>query len=319
MNILSHSWMRAALTLAILVWASAGVARPWRVDLPDTVVVQGGTAYLRDVATGPVPAQAGGLVVHAGGVPNTALTISRQMILRKLVTAGLGGGVSFGGADACCLVFEGRELDAAAVSGALRRELQALVPTPVPGAPDSWLEVTVPDLRLAAVGDWRVELLRTEKLAPGRNLVPIRLVAGPHRKGFSASVVLHCFDETARAHLAIERDTPLVEAQFAWEWQDLANLPSGVTAGRMAISGASATRSITAGDLLRDADLKETPVIMAGDPVELMIVRGQVAVSVRAFARQPGCVGQTIPVRSELTGRLVNARVAGPGLVEWRR
>ncbi len=57
----------------------------------------------------------------------------------------------------------------------------------------------------------------------------------------------------------------------------------------------------------------------AGDAVEMTVIRGTVTVTVRATARQPGCLGQTIPVRNELNGRLVNARVAGPGLVEWRR
>ena len=83
--------------------------------------------------------------------------------------------------------------------------------------------------------------------------------------------------------------------------------------------GASPTRNLKAGDYLRQSDLKETPIILAGDSVELRVNRGQVVVSVRALARQNGCLGQTIPVRNELTGRLVNARVAGPGLVEWRR
>ena len=49
------------------------------------------------------------------------------------------------------------------------------------------------------------------------------------------------------------------------------------------------------------------------------MIRGSVAVTLRCVARQPGTLGQTIPVRNELNGQLVNARVAGPGLVEWRR
>ncbi|MCB1183362.1 flagellar basal body P-ring formation protein FlgA [bacterium] len=304
---------------AVLCAAVPAAASPWRLVLPDTVEISGGSAWLRDVARGPVPAAAGEVLLHAGAAPNTSVMVSRRMILRRLVSAGLGGGVSFGGAEATCLVFQGRELDGRTVAVTLRRELQALVPKPVPGAPDSWLDVEIPEMRLAAVGDWQLHLKRSERLTPGRNLVPVQLEAGPHREAFTASVVLHSFDETARAVRGIDRDTPLAEAQFAWEWQDLSALPAGVAAGRLLLAGASATRSIAAGDLLRLADVKETPAILAGDEVELMVVRGQVAVSVRATARQPGCVGQTIPVRSELTGRLVNARVTGPGLVEWRR
>jgi flagella basal body P-ring formation protein FlgA len=314
--------VRAAVIAAVAAVLGAVAAAPaaaWRIDLPDTVVVTGGTALLRDVSLTPVPAGAGDLVVHAGGAPNTTVTVSGRLLLRKLVTAGLGGGVTFGGAAQCVLVFAGRELDGETVAGALRRELQALVPLPVPGAPDSWLDVTVPEMRLAAVGDWRVEVRRERPLAPGRNLVPVRLAAGDHRESFTVSVVLHCYDEVARARLTVERDTPLDPGQFTWEWTDLASLDPGTASGRGIIAGASATRRIGAGDLLRLADLRETPVVLAGDPVDLMVVRGQVAVTVRALARQAGCVGQIIPVRNELTGRLVNARVAAPGVVEWRR
>lgn len=306
------------ILLAVLL-PSVATSGPWRVVLPDTVVVSGGTALLRDVATGPVPAAAGRVVLHAGAEPNTAVGVSRQFVLRRLVSAGLGAGVAFGGADRCVVVFAGRELDAASLTEGIRRELQSLVPPAVPGAPDSWLELDVPGLRLAATGDWRIEAGRRERLAPGRNLVPVTMVSGRHSESFTVSVVLHAYDETARAVRAVPRDMPLAESHFSWEWRDLAELDNGVVAGRTAVAGASATRSIAAGDLLRVADLKETPVIRTGDAVELLVMRGQVAVTVRATARQAGCLGQTIPVRSELTGRLVNARVAGPGLVEWRR
>lgn len=281
--------------------------------------LQGGKAFLRDLSTVPVPAGPGRIVVFAGGAPNTVVPVSRQIILRKLVTAGLSSGVRFQGAEICQLVFSGRELNGEVLSGEIRRALQDLVPAGMPGAPDSWFEIEYGEQRLSTAGDWRVELDRRTPLKAGRNLVQVRVISGTKRESFSASVVLHKFGEVARAARNIPRDTPVSDAHFTWEWQDLASLPNGIAAGRTGLSGASTTHSLSAGSLLREADLKETPLIMAGDPVELVVMRGQVAVTVRAFARQQGTLGQTIPVRSELTGRLVNARVAGPGLVEWRR
>jgi len=309
------------LLLSGSLWSvsPAHAAPPWRVVIPDTVMIQGDKALLRDVSAVAVPALVGDVVIYAGAAPNTMITVSRQKILRKLVTAGLSSGVAFQGAESCQLVFAGRELNSSALATEIRRELRDLVPPPLAGAPDSWLGWELPSLRLSAAGDWRVQLNRHTPLSPGRNLVQVSVIDGEHREAFSISVVLHSFGETARAIRNIAKDTPLNEAQFKWEWQDLAERSSGVASGRLSLDGASATRSITAGDLLRVADLKDTPLILAGDPVELVVVRGQVAVTVRAVARQQGCLGQTIPVRNELTGRLVNARVAGPGLVEWRR
>lgn len=308
-----------ALLMLIVGMATGATASPWRVSLPDTVVIQGSTALLRDISATPVPAGAGNVVIQAGAEPNTVVPVSRQLILRRLVIAGLSAGVVFDGPETCSLVFAGRELGADTLTREIRAALQALVPPTAAGAPDSWFEFVLPEVRFAAAGDWTVKIDRHQPLEPGRNLVQVHLSSGAHRESFSTSVVLHSFGETARAVHGIDRDMALNESMFSWEWQDLAYLTKGVGAGRQLLAGSSATRSIAAGDLLREADLKETPLILAGDPVELMVVRGQVAVTVRAFARQPGCLGQTIPVRNELTGRLVNARVAGPGLVEWRK
>jgi flagella basal body P-ring formation protein FlgA len=299
--------------------ADAAAARPWRVALPDTVVIQGSKALLRDLSGLPVPAAAGQLVICAGGEPNTVLSVSRQLILRKLVSAGLGAGVGFEGAEICHVAFAGRELSGEVLTGEVRRQLADLVPPAESGAPASWFELEIPDLRFAAAGDWQVQLERRVPLAAGRNLVQVQVTAGEQREVFSTSVVLHSFGETARAVRNLAKDTALDPAQFSWEWQDLSDLAQGALAGRTALPGSSCTRSLTAGDLLRQADLTQTPLILAGDAVDLMVVRGQVAVTVRAVARQQGCLHQTIPVRNELTGRLVNARVAGPGLVEWRR
>lgn len=309
----------AGLALQLVCAAGAGAVAPWQIVLPDTVRINGDTALLRDVASQPVPAGPAELVLLAGAAPNTTSRISRQTILRKLVTAGLSGGVSFRGAAACCVIFAGRELSGDSVAREVRRQLQALVPAPAAGAPAPWFELNYPSVRLSAAGDWQVSLDRKTVLSPGRNLVQVRMESGSHHKVFGATVVLHSFGEIARAVRQVERGMPLDEAQFSWQWQDLADVDSGVSVGRQGLAGASATRTIAAGDLLREADMHETPLILAGDPVELLVVRGQVAVTVRAFARQPGCLHQTIPVRNELTGRLVNARVAGPGLVEWRR
>jgi flagella basal body P-ring formation protein FlgA len=177
----------------------------------------------------------------------------------------------------------------------------------------------MPATELVVAGDWQIQLGREAELQPGRNLVPVEVVSGDRREGFSAMVILHHFGEVARARQDLSRDQPLDESLFAWQWQDLADIERGLAVGRSSVSGVSLTRNLSSGEILRQADLKETPIISAGDPVELQVRRGHVAVTVRAYARQNGCLGQTIPVRNELTGRLVHARVAGPGLVEWRK
>lgn len=311
-----------SIALIVVLAGTAGLVAPawsWNLVLPDTVVLDQDLALLGDVATGPVPAGTRDLVIRAGLQPNSVVAVSRQDILRRLVTAGLAHGVKISGARHCQIVFNGRDLETGDIQREVRRILQPLMPPSFAGAPGSWFELDLPETRLAVVGDWRAQTDRTEQFEPGRNLVRVEIINNDRHESFPASVFLHQFGEVGRVRNDLPRDKPLEENMFDWQWRDLADQDAGLSVGRESIQGTSPTRNLRAGDYLRQADLEETPVIMAGDSVELRVRRGQVAVTVRALARQNGCLGQTIPVRSELTGRLVNARVAGPGLVEWRR
>ena len=310
------------LAAALILMVSAGpacAAGNWTLALPDTVVLDHDVALLGDLTSGPVPAQVQDLVIRAGLKPNGVVTVSRRDILRRLVTAGLARGVRFTGGEQCHLVFAGREVTPEDLHQQVTRKIQKLVPAAYPGAPDSWFELDLPPVKLAAAGTWHVECERKEQLAPGRNLVRLTVVDQDREESFPATITLHQFGEVGRTRADISRDTALEENMFDWEWRDLADLNRRLSVDRSSIRGASSTRDLPAGAFLRESDLKVTPIVMAGDPVELRIRRGQVAATVRAIARQSGCLGQTIPVRSEMTGRLVNALVAGPGIVEWRR
>ena len=313
--------MKRVLAPVLLAAAlAAAPAAAWNLTLPDTVLVTGTTATVADLAVGPVPATVAGVVVQAGGVPGTAVTVSRRAVLRHLVSAGVAGGVRLLGADQCVVVFSGQLISTGDLHEAVRAAVQPLVPPPRPGAPDSWFELELPERDLPAAGaDWQVVVRRSQPLEPGRNAVRCELTDGPGSEAFPATVILHAYDEVATARLTVDREAPLAADQFNWTWQDLAALPSGLAVGRDCLEGASSARSLAAGDGLRASDLRDTPVIRAGDVVDLRVIRGSVAVTVRCTARQPGSLGQTIPVRNELNGQLVNARVAGPGLVEWRR
>jgi len=302
--------------LGLLLVTTPAVA--WNLDLPDTAIVAGATARLSDLAIGPLPEAAADMTVESGGRPGTYRTVSRQAILRRLVTAGLARGVHMRGADRCVVIFAGAEVHAGELSEAARAAIRRLVPAPLSGAPDTWFELEMPRRELAAADGWTVRCLRNEPLEPGRNAVRCELVDDLQATSFSVTAVLHSYGELATARMAVPRNQPLLTEHFSWQWQDLAGVRGDPIVGRQALPGASAVRNLTAGDVLMERDLKATPVVRSGDLVELWLVRGGTAVRVQARARQGGCLGQIIPVRNELTGQLVNARVAAPGVVEWR-
>lgn len=309
-----------ALPLLLLQLGALGAqALPaWRLMLPEQVEIAGQAVRVSDIAAEPVPAAAGQVVLVGQGQPGSSVTLDRKTILRRLVQAGLAAGVSLQGSETVRVTFTGRRISSESLRQDLRRAVQPLVPAGRAGAPAPWFELILPELRLGLVGTPTTEILRSNPLEPGRNQVRVALVTAAGREELSITAVLHCFEEVPTARLAIGRGTPLEEDLFDWAWLDLSEVTGPVVTGRLSLRGACAGRTLPAGDRLRQGDLKPVPVINAGDTVDMQIQRGGLVVTVRALARQAGCLGQTIPVRNELNGRLVNARVTAPGLVEWR-
>jgi flagella basal body P-ring formation protein FlgA len=306
-----------ALLIPILL-AGAADAAPWTLDLREAACVEGATVRLADVARGPLPQRAQPLVVFAGGQPGGVVEIRARGILRRLAANGLADGVRLAGAAQCRVTFKGREIGPEELNAPLRDAVAPLVPTPTAGAPASHFELAIPVCALPVTDDWRVRLGRTPGLRPGRNLLPIEIVAGRSVHRLTVQVVLHAFGEVPQPRRALAADTALEPGLLDWVWSDLATLDAAYVVGRETVVGMSAARTLTAGEPVRRSDLRPTPLVRSGDPVELRLVRGNVAVSVRGVAKRAGGLGQTIPVRNDLTGRVVNARVTGPGCVDWR-
>ena len=307
---------RVAFLMSLLV---AVAAHAWTVSLPDSLTATGDVVRLAELSTVPVPAEMANLLVAEAGQAGETALVTRQGVLRRLVVNGQASAVQFTGATRCVIRFGGGRVDPDQLRAEAERVVAALLPTVPEGAPVAWCEIALPTEVPTVTGAWTLNCARREPLPPGRSQLRLQMQDGWQTRELPVSIVTHTPGEVAVARLTVERDRPLSAELFDWRWVDLAEAPGGLVSNREQLQGSSAFRTLSAGDPLRSADLKPTPVVRAGDLVELLVQRGGVAVSVRALARQAGCLGQTIPVRNELTGRLVNARVAGPGLVEWRR
>jgi len=312
-----QTWI-TVLTVGLMIGAATPALADWALALPDTVIVSGSVTRVRNLTSAALPSQAAEVVVHAGGTPGTLIGLNRRLILRKLVNAGLAHGVRFTGAEETTVIYAGSRLDEMVLRQEIRRTLQPLVPGGMPGAPASWFEFDLPQQDLWGTGDLSVSTSRSTELAPGRNPVRIRVTSGGQSSDFTVAVTLHHYGETATANRPLARGMTLTPDLFTWQWVDLSEADRDHVSSRLSLMGNSVARSLRLGDPLRQSDLKMSPVVQAGDQVELLVRRGPLVVSTKAFARQDGCLGQTIPVRNDLTGRLVNARVSGPGQVEWR-
>lgn len=315
----SSAFALLTAALAALLILQPAAAGAWTLTLKDVLSVADGGVTLAELSATEVPAEAGGLVVVSGGRPGGVATVSRTSLLRRLVREGLARDVRFAGAERCRVEFRGDRIDSEDLAGRLRAALAEWLPRAPEGAPDTWcgLEGSLPSP--AVGGDWRLEITEPRRLEPGRNLVRVGVVDGGRTTRFTATVVCHLYGETARARTNIRRGEPLDPAAFAWEWRDLAVVESNLVVGRESLSGMSAAAAIGSGDPLRVAAVVRTPLVMQGDPVEVMLTRGGVTVCVTGHARQDGHRDQIITVRNDLNGDLMTGRVMGPGRVAWKR
>lgn len=302
--------------LGLMAWSvvASAAAPPWYCTLPDSVDLAAGPVTLQDVASGPVPGHAGQVPLFSSPAPGTVVTLERKTILRRLVEQGAAGGVRFRGSSSVVITFGGQVVSAADLSLAMKQALLPWLPVAADGAPATWLKLNYQGGDLGCQSNCRPVLQGASPLRPGRQTVRFRV----GNSTLPVGIVVHHFAMAARTTGRVAKGTPLRDGALAWEWIDLATAPSGRLTGRREVAGFLASRTLDAGTELQEQDLKEPPVILAGDPVELRISRGGVEVSVRGYARRAGTRGQTIPVRNGLTGKLVNARVVGPGAVEWR-
>lgn len=308
-----------AVLLPVVALATAGAARAWVLELPAEARVDGLRVTLGDVARGEIPPAAASLVLVARGTPGRTYDVDRRSLLRTLAARRLADGVVLRGAETCAVTVSGAPVAADRLAAALIAALQPWLPATADGAPPPTVAVEseLPDVAVA--GDWSLALTMPRPLTPGRNTVPAQVETAQGVTRFTAVVVCHAFGRVARARGNIGEGEVLGDATLAWEWRNLAQLEPGLLVGEEAALGKVAARNVTAGDLLREADVRTAPLVHQGDPVELVLGRGGVEVTLRGIARQDGARDQIISVRNELDGHLVTGRVVGPGRVAWRK
>ncbi len=311
--------MNPQLLLVMLITLLATPVAAWVLELPESCAVSGLRVTLGQVAIGDIPAAAAELVLVGKGTPGRTYTIERRGLLRKLTTARLAGGVVLRGADKCLVTLAGQSVPSGNMETALLKALEIWLPPASPGGPAAALALTseLPDV--AVSGEWSLSVTRNRQLLPGRNPVAVEVHTAHGVARFSAVVECHVFGEIAKARLTITKGESLSEDMFNWEWSNLSQVASGLSTGRERLLGMAAAKTLQAGDYLRESHVRRAPLVFQGEPVELVLGRGGVEVTLRGTARQDGAMNQIISVRNELDGHLVTARVTGPGRVAWRK
>lgn len=311
--------MRLLLMSLVLTAVVAGPAAAWTFELADSVAVSAGNVCVRDLAQGPVPAEAGAVVVVPGVRPGYRARVSRQTVLRRLVQARLADRVTLGGATHCEISVAGRTVRNDTLTDRIRELLDGHLPPAAAGAPPTWLETEVPAIDLVTAGSWNVSWPEPRTLTPGRNLLTLAVTTDHGTRRVSVTATAHIYGRTPQAVGRLHRDQTVESAQVGWVWTDLAAAPHDVITDPRMLTGMVLARDIDPGEAITAGALAAQPVVARGEKIELVVQRGVTRAVVAAECRQDGQLGQMVSVLNLLTRRLVVARVTAPGVVTMGR
>ncbi len=117
------------------------------------------------------------------------------------------------------------------------------------------------------------------------------------------------------AAAALAPNQALTEADFTHDVRDFASTPDALFDATPAI-GRTPRRAIKAGQVIQARLLKGVEAIRRGQAVQIIANTGPVQVTVPATAMQNGAIDDVIRVKNANNGKVINARVTGPGTVE---
>lgn len=182
-------------------------------------------------------------------------------------------------------------------------------------APELQLRVaTPPKVKAATVctAGWQFLLLDTRYLS--------RLRVGarcPGADGASQDFVLRAelSAEVLVAAATLPSGRPLADADLRLERRELAQLGDALS-DTEAAKGLSPRSTLRTGQPLLRSQLVEPLLIKRGEAVRIVARNGGIEVHAGGEALDAGRRNETVRVRNSSTGRIIAARVLGPGLVE---
>jgi len=157
--------------------------------------------------------------------------------------------------------------------------------------------------------------LSLEGRAPiGRLNVRVRCTATGWTLLLPAQVSI--WQQVLAARHPLKRGQTLSEEDVIWLERDIGVLPHGWLSDIARIQGQQLKRSLGAGQLLLYSQLKEAPLIAAGDQVQIFSQSTGFRVQMSGEALSAGRLGQQIRVRNLSSGRVLRARVTARAQVE---
>lgn len=113
----------------------------------------------------------------------------------------------------------------------------------------------------------------------------------------------------------ISRGEPLRESDILLERRPRAEIPADAVSSAGSVIGQAARRPLRAGRTLRPGDLMKPDLVGRNDMVTILFETRGLSLTARGKALSAGAEGETVTVLNPQSKRMLQATVAGPGLV----
>lgn len=172
-----------------------------------------------------------------------------------------------------------------------------------------------PRLRLAGCPEALEAKLESPAQPVGRVTVRVSC-RGPSPWSVFVPAQVRLYRQVLVANRALKRDSILGAADVTLSERDVGLLSQGYLTSLEQALGNKVTRAILPDQVLVPSQLQLAEVVRKGDQVVLSARSGSISVRMPGEALGDGAPGQQIRVKNQRSGRVVKARVMGPGQVE---
>lgn len=194
---------------------------------------------------------------------------------------------------------------------------------PLPPGAEVILACAEPDTVTVGDGSLELHVSRLIGTAPGPMVASVDVIVGD---AVQRTVMVRCDARVALDVLVtvapLGRHASLGEETVAVERREFASLPRGLIeaadadVGRLGLDRLRTTRPLAAGTVLTDRMVELAPIIIRGQPVQIVATLGRVQVAAAGVALTDGRLGDIIQVENVVSGQNIRARVIASDRVE---
>jgi flagellar basal body P-ring formation protein FlgA len=148
----------------------------------------------------------------------------------------------------------------------------------------------------------------------GRTSLGVRCNAGKKWSIF-ASVVIKAYETVIVLSRPVQRGEIITRQHLASEKRDVSKLRGDFITQAEQVENKQATHSAPAGAVLGSRSFVEPQIIKRGDKIIISSMQPAFNIRMNGVAMMDGTKGQSIRIKNENSGRIINAIVIEPGLV----